>query len=167
MSWKRWIAACFGLGWLPVAPGTWGSLPPAIVFGVLMYCCVPGGAVMAVMVALLIFGCAACLCCAPASIAATGDQDPGEVVMDEFAAQALVFLSVPLLVPRNLSGWESFTLAAFGFLVFRVFDILKPGPIRRLERLPGGWGVLADDLVAGLAAAVFVYVAMRLLVAIV
>lgn len=164
MSWKRWIAACFGLGWLPVAPGTWGSLPPAIVFGMLMYAGVPGATTMAVMVGLLVFGSATCLCCAPASITATGYQDPGEVVMDEFAAQALVFLAVPLLVPRNLSGWESFTLAAFGFFMFRVFDILKPGPIRRMERLPGGWGVLADDLAAGLGAAVFVYLAMRLLI---
>ena len=76
-----------------------------------------------------------------------GRQDPGEVVMDEFAAQALTFLAVPLLVSRNLCGWESLVIAAFGFLVFRVFDILKPGPIRKLERFPAGWGVLADDLV--------------------
>jgi phosphatidylglycerophosphatase A len=161
---KRFIATCFGLGWLPVAPGTWGSLPPAITFGLLMYCCVPGLAATAVMAAMLVIGCAACIVCAPASIAATGKDDPGEVVMDEFAGQALTFLAVPLLVPRDLSGWESLLLASFGFLVFRVFDIAKPWPIRRLERLPGGWGVLADDLVAGLAAAVFVYIAMRLLV---
>ena len=123
-----------------------------------------GLATTAVMGVMLVVGCVACICCAPASIAAKGDEDPGEVVMDEFAAQALTFLAVPLLVPRNLCGWESLVIAAFGFLVFRVFDILKPGPIRRLERLPGGWGVLADDLVAGMASAVFVYIAMILVV---
>ena len=147
-----------------MAPGTWGSLPPAIVFGVMMYACAPGLATTIVMGVMLVVGCVACLCCAPASIAAKGDEDPGEVVMDEFAAQALTFLAVPLLVPRNLCGWESLVIAAFGFLVFRVFDILKPGPIRRLERLPGGWGVLADDIVAGMASAVFVYIAMILVV---
>jgi phosphatidylglycerophosphatase A len=164
MYWKRLIATCFGLGWLPVAPGTWGSLPPAIVFGVLMYLCVPGIATTIVMAVLTVVGCVACICCAPASIAVTGWQDPGEVVMDEFAAQALTFLAVPLLVPRNLCGWESLVIAAFGFLMFRLFDIVKPGPIRRLERLPAGWGVLADDLVAGAASAVFVHIAMILVV---
>jgi phosphatidylglycerophosphatase A len=161
---KRWIATCFGLGRLPVAPGTWGSLPPAIAFGLLMYYRAPGPATMAVMAVMFVLGCVACILCAPASIAATGKKDPGEVVMDEFAAQALTFLVVPLMVARNPSGWESFLLASFGFLVFRVLDIAKPWPIRKLERLPGGWGVLADDLVAGLASAVFVYLAAKVLV---
>lgn len=164
MNWKRWIATGFGLGWLPVAPGSWGSLPPAIVFGVLMYACVPWLTVMAVMTTLLVVGCVACILCAPASIAVKGVDDPGEVVMDEFAAQALTFLAVPLVVPRNLCGWESLFFASFGYLIFRVFDIFKPWPIRKLERLPAGWGVLADDLVAGIGSAIFVHVALWLLV---
>jgi phosphatidylglycerophosphatase A len=164
MCWKRLIATCFGLGWLPVAPGTWGSMPPAIVFGLLMYCCVPGIATTMVMAAMLLVGCVACVYCAPASIAATGRQDPGEVVVDEFAAQALTFLAVPLLVSRNLCGWESLVIAAFGFLAFRAFDILKPGPIRKLERFPAGWGILADDLGAGVASAVCVHIVMILVV---
>ena len=164
MYWKRLIATCFGLGWMPVAPGTWGSLPPAIVFGLLMYCCAPGLATTIVMAVMLVVGCVACVWCAPASIVATGRQDPGEVVMDEFAAQALTFLAVPLLAPRNLCGWESLAIAAFGFLMFRLFDILKPGPIRKLERFPAGWGILADDLGAGVVSAVLVYVAMVLIV---
>ncbi len=161
---KRWIATCFGLGWLPVAPGTWGSLPPAVAFDLLLYCCAPGPAATAVMAVMLVLGCVACILYAPASIAATGKKDPGEVVMDEFAGQALTFLFVPLLVARDPSGWESFLLASFGFFVFRVLDIAKPWPIKRLERLPGGWGVLADDLVAGLGSAVFVYMVMKVLV---
>ncbi|MCU0913514.1 MAG: phosphatidylglycerophosphatase A [Planctomycetes bacterium] len=164
MNWKRWIATCFGLGWLPKAPGSWGSLPPAVVFYLMMWCCAPGLGTSAAMLVMLVAGCAACILFAPASIAATGKDDPGEVVMDEFAAQALTFLAIPLVVARNLSGVESLVLAVFGFLVFRIFDILKPWPIRRLERLPAGWGILADDLVAGLGAAVFAYVAMRILV---
>jgi phosphatidylglycerophosphatase A len=164
MGWKRWIATCFGLGWLPIAPGSWGSLPPAMVFGLLMYCCVSPAVTTVVMAVLLVIGCATCILCAPASITAKGDDDPGEVVMDEFAAQALTFLAVPLVAPRDFCGWESFLLASFGFLVFRVFDITKPWPIRKLEQLPGGWGILADDLVAGLGSAIFVYLAMTLLV---
>lgn len=84
--------------------------------------------------------------------------------MDEFAAQALTFLVLPLMVPRGLCGWESFMLAGMGFLAFRVLDIAKPWPIKELEHLPAGWGILADDLAAGVGSAVFVLVAMRLLV---
>jgi phosphatidylglycerophosphatase A len=164
MYWKRLIATCFGLGWMPVAPGTWGSLPPAIVFGLMMYFCAPPIATAIVMAVMVVVGCVACVCCGPASIAATGRQDPGEVVMDEFAAQALTFLAVPFLTPRNFCGWESLAIAAFGFLMFRVFDILKPGPIRKLERFPAGWGILADDLGAGVLSAICVHIAMILIV---
>ncbi len=163
MDWKRWIATCFGLGWLPVAPGSWGSLPPALIFGVLMYAGMPATATI-VMVVMLAVGCIACVLYAPASIAAKEKDDPSEVVMDEFAAQALTFLALPLLTARGLCGWESLVLASFGFLAFRVIDITKPWPIRKLERLPAGWGILADDLAAGIASAILVYIAMRLLV---
>jgi phosphatidylglycerophosphatase A len=163
MNWKRWIATCFGLGWLPIAPGTWGSLPPAVVFGVLMYAGLPATTTV-VMAAMLVVGCVACVLCSPASIVVIGVDDPGEVVMDEFAAQALTFLVVPLLVPRGLCGWESLVLAGVGFLAFRVLDITKPWPIRELERFPAGWGILADDLAAGVGSLILVYVAMRLLV---
>lgn len=162
MNWKRWVATCFGLGWLPIAPGTWGSLPPAVVFGVLMCCAVPGGVTTAVMAALTVVGSVACLCCAPASIAASGKNDPGEVVMDEFAAQALTFTVIPLLLPRPLSGGESFFLALLGFLLFRAFDIIKPWPIRRLELLPGALGVLTDDLAAGIGSMIVLYIIVRL-----
>jgi len=162
-NWKRWIATCFGLGWLPLAPGSWGSLPPALVFGVLMYAGAPA-ATVAVMAVMLVVGCVACVLYAPASIAAKGDDDPAEVVMDEFAAQALTFLLLPLMAARDLTGWESLVLAGLGFLAFRAIDIVKPWPIRRLERLPAGWGILADDLAAGVCSAILVFVAMRLLV---
>jgi len=159
---RRWIATCFGLGWLPVAPGTWGSLPPAIAFGLLMYSGVPSVITVVVMAVMAVAGSMSCLCCASAAVAAVGKKDPGEVVMDEFAAQALTFLAMPLLLPRPLSGGECFLVALLGFLLFRAFDILKPWPIRRLERLPGSLGILADDLAAGVVSAMILYVGMRL-----
>jgi phosphatidylglycerophosphatase A len=161
---KRLLATCCGLGWLPPAPGTWGSLPPAVAFGFLMYFGVPGIATMAVLAVMALGAAAACVLFAPASMAATGKQDPSEVVSDEFAAQALTFLVMPLLTPRPLAGWESFLLAGIGFLAFRVIDITKPWPIKKLERFPAGWGILADDIAAAIGAAVIVYVALRLLV---
>ena len=148
---------------MPVAPGSWGSLPPALVFGVLMYAGM-GATATVVMAVMLAAGCVACVLYAPASIAAKGKDDPGEVVMDEFAAQALTFLVLPLLTARNLCGWESLVLACFGFLAFRVIDITKPWPIRKLERLPAGWGILADDLAAGVCSAILVYIALKVLV---
>ncbi|MCL5282353.1 MAG: phosphatidylglycerophosphatase A [Planctomycetes bacterium] len=163
MNWKRWIVTCFGLGWLPMAPGSWGSLPPALLFGLLMYAGVPAAAT-AVMAVMLVVGCAACVLYAPASITAKGDDDPGEVVMDEFAGQALTFLILPLVATRGLCGWESIVLAGLGFLAFRAIDIAKPWPIRKLERLPAGWGILADDLAAGICSAIFVLIVMKLLV---
>jgi phosphatidylglycerophosphatase A len=163
MNWKRWIATCFGLGWLPLAPGTWGSVPPAVAFGTLMYFGLPAATIVA-MAVMLAVGCVTCVLFAPASIAVKGKVDPGEVVMDEFAAQALTFLPLPFLVPRGLYGWESLVLAGVGFLAFRVFDISKPWPIRKLERLPAGWGILADDLAAGVCSAILTLVAMWLMV---
>jgi phosphatidylglycerophosphatase A len=161
---KRWIATCFGLGWLPVAPGSWGSLPPALVFGLLTFFGAPASATTAALAVMVLAGSVACVLCAPASMAATGKSDPGEVVADEFAAQALTFVAVPLAAARLLCGWQGLLLAGIGFLVFRILDIAKPWPIRKLERLPAGWGILADDLAAGIAAAALVYVALRLLV---
>ncbi len=144
---KRLAASCLGLGWLPVAPGTWGSLPPAIVFGLMCHFHVPSAVTLAVMVALALAGSAVCVKAAPAAIAATGRNDPREVVADEFAGQAVTFIAAPFL-----AAGASWAVALLGFGLFRIFDIFKPWPIRRLEKLPAGWGILADDLLAGLYA---------------
>ena len=69
-------------------------------------------------------------------------HDPSQIVMDEFAAFPLGFLWVPLSVWSGVAG----------FIWFRLFDILKPWPVRRLENLPGGWGVMADDVAAAVCA---------------
>jgi phosphatidylglycerophosphatase A len=161
---RRLIVTCFGLGWLPIAPGTWGSLPPAIVFGALMCSGLPHIITVIMMAVMMIAGSVSCVCCASSAVAAVGKKDPGEVVMDEFAGQALTFLAIPLLLPRHLSAGESFCFALLGFLLFRLLDIVKPGPIRKLESLPGGWGVLMDDLAAGVVSTIILYVVVFLLV---
>lgn len=90
-----------------------------------------------------------------------GREDPGSVVLDEIVALPLTFLG-PLVV---LGAWPTSSslmdLAhrfwpewVVGFIAFRVFDIAKPGPIRRIQSLPSGWGVVADDVLAALAAAI-------------
>jgi phosphatidylglycerophosphatase A len=149
MNMQRLIASCFGLGRLPIAPGTWGSLPPVIIFALL---CAGGASVEKInvlMLGLAIIASVACVQFAPASIAATGSSDPREVVMDEFAGQSITFIGIVAIAPLQMC-----VAAALGFLLFRLFDIVKPWPIYKLESLPGGWGILADDLLAGIYAAI-------------
>ena len=158
---KRPLTSCFGLGRLPVAPGTWGSLPVAIVFGLMCHFHASGISISIVMAALAIAGSIICVKFAPVVIAATGNTDPREVVADELAGQAVTFLAAPLLSPEILSIRQIWIITAGGFLLFRLFDIAKPCPIRRLEKLPEGWGVLADDLMAGVYAAIVLQIIIR------
>jgi phosphatidylglycerophosphatase A len=105
-----------------------------------------------------------------------GIKDPQHVVIDEVAGQHLTLLLplIPIALP-NLSAHMDFSLFAIyfalsllnwkylllGFILFRVFDIWKPWPVRQLERLPGGWGIMADDWMAGIYAAILLRVALH------
>jgi phosphatidylglycerophosphatase A len=82
-------------------------------------------------------------------------NDPGEVVIDEIAGQLIAYAPIMLPAFFEWGGWKYILL---GFILFRVFDIWKPYPIRRLEKLPGGWGIMADDWLAGVYAAVVLWV---------
>lgn len=161
---SRLLTSCFGLGWLPVAPGTWGSLPPAVAFGLLCQLDAKGVLIATVMVVLALAGSIACVILAPAVIASSGKNDPREVVVDELAGQAVTFLPVPLFSVEHFSIRQAWLVAGVGFLLFRAFDIAKPWPIRRLERLPMGWGILADDMAAGICAAIGLLIFVRLLI---
>jgi phosphatidylglycerophosphatase A len=151
---KRLLTSCFGLGRLPIAPGTWGSLPPAIIFGLMCQFQAPCYLITIVMVLLALAGSITCVKLAPAAIEATGKNDPGEVVADELAGQAVTYLLIPFFIPPILTPWQLCITSSGGFLLFRLFDIIKPWPIRKLEKLPKGWGILADDLLAGVFAAI-------------
>jgi undecaprenyl-diphosphatase len=144
---KRLLASCFGLGWLPLAPGTWGSLPPAIIFALLCYFKTSTLLLSIAMVVLALVGSIVCVKFAPAVIAETGDSDPAQLVADEFAGQALTLIAVLAVHPQ-----DAFFATAIAFLLFRIFDLLKPWPVYKFEVLPAGWGILADDLAAGIYA---------------
>lgn len=158
MNYKRVLTSSFGLGFLPIAPGTWGSLPPAAIFVVLTWFglgCVPISVVMAVIA---IAASVVCVKFAPAAIKITGKNDPGEVVADEVAGQAVTFIGACAV------GFQGgLIVAVLGFLIFRFFDILKPWPVYKLEKFPEGWGILLDDLGAGVYAAIVLYFALRFL----
>lgn len=154
---KRLLASCFGLGRLPVAPGTWGSLPPVVIFVLMCHVSTSPMLISIVMAALALAGSVVCVKFAPVVIAATDKTDPREVVADEFAGQAVTFLAAPFLFIPTI--WVT---AVLGFLLFRIFDIVKPWPGRRLEKLPGGWGILADDLLAGVYAGIALLIFLKL-----
>jgi phosphatidylglycerophosphatase A len=151
---KRLLTSCFGLGRLPLAPGTWGSLPAVIIFALMGQFHLSGPSITTVMAALALAGAVICVKFAPDVIAATGKTDPREVVADELAGQALTFLAIPFFTPVILTPGQICIITSGGFLLFRLIDIAKPWPVRKLEKLPKGWGILADDLLAGVFAAI-------------
>lgn len=131
-----------GLGFLRPAPGTWGSLPPALLAAVLAAARVSPTVQAVVAGTFLMVASVICLLWGGYAEERFGRKDAAEVVADETAG-----VSVPVLLAVGHGGGVMAFAAAF--LLFRLFDVVKPWPARPSETLPGGWGVLADDLVAG------------------
>jgi phosphatidylglycerophosphatase A len=127
------------------------------VFGLLCYFAVPKFVVWIILCLLAVDAATICVWFGPAVIEELGDKDPREVVVDEVAGQALVFIGA-----YAAGGREIMITMAVGFLAFRLFDIVKPWPCRLLEKLPAGWGILADDLMAAVYAAVILQIFTRL-----
>ena len=131
------LATLGPVGFFKPAPGSWGSAAPVVL-----------AAILAILSPWLL-EIATLLVCLLGVLAAgryqtvTSRHDAPEVVIDEVAGQWIALLAVPL-------DWRWYLLA---FLLFRLFDIVKPGPVRMAENLPGGIGVMADDIVAGVLAA--------------
>jgi phosphatidylglycerophosphatase A len=148
--WAWAVGTFFGVGMLKPGPGTWGSVAAVLLWGVLVIPSVrhsyPGELDLVYGFWFFAALIAAILATAIGIPAATrvakesGREDPGHVVIDEVAGQWLT-----LVVCRP--DWPHALLA---FALFRLFDITKPWPIRKLEALPGGWGIMLDDLAAGL-----------------
>lgn len=133
------MATFFGLGLAPVMPGTVASAAATLLFVFLLRGL--SGLLYVLLVAVLFF---AGIAVSKITADELGRPDPGRVVIDEVCGQLIALAFLP-------PGWVP---AGLAFALFRFFDIIKPWPIRRLERLPGGWGIMADDVGAGLAAAV-------------
>ncbi len=141
------IALWFGAGKLPRAPGTWGSLA-ALPFAWLIVEATgtPLSLLLAALVLLPIGVWASAL-----HSERTNTHDAGEIVVDEVAGQWIALAVAPL----SPLGW------ILAFVLFRIFDIVKPWPISWIDqRVSGGWGIMLDDIVAGLFAAVCVWVLM-------
>lgn len=129
------------IGRLKPGPGTWGSVAGLVYFTV---CFIPLGWIGSVVLS-LVGAYLAVAFCGEAEVRLQ-KRDPGEIILDEFIAIPVCFLGWPLLAevaPR----WAVFLA---GFALFRLFDILKPLGIKKLQDLPDGWGVVMDDLAAAL-----------------
>jgi phosphatidylglycerophosphatase A len=139
--WAFLTATFFGIGTLGPGPGTWGSAAAVLIWwaGARAVALNIQPFVLATMAAIAIgIGIPAATRVARAS----GKKDPGFVVIDEVAGQWITLMFVP-------ATWKTLLAA---FILFRGFDILKPSPVRRLERLPEGTGIVVDDVAAGLYA---------------
>ncbi len=139
------LATWFGCGLAPIAPGTAGSLAAIVIAYFLPW---PPPAFALCALAITPLG----IWAAGVTAKQVGREDPGLVVIDEVAGQWLTLSAAATL------NWKSLLLA---FALFRLFDIWKPFPVNRLERLPGGLGIMADDLAAGLYGALVIFVLGR------
>lgn len=144
MNLASWIASGLGIGRFPVAPGTAASLAAAVIGGLLLRFYPP---------LLLSFSIAATLGGLWAVQATEAQDDPGWIVVDEFAGQWIAMLGL---------AHFSWVGVAAAFVLFRLLDILKPGPVGWADRQHGAFGVMADDVMAGLIAAVAVFAGANL-----
>ncbi len=145
------VATWFGAGFLPFAPGTWGSLAAIPVVHLLGVWQGPG-AVLGFAIAISLIGVHA----SGVTARLRGVEDPSEVVVDEVAGQAIALLPVYSLLAPDAPWRVRGPAILAAFLLFRILDVVKPGPVRRLERLPGGYGIMADDILGGGIAGVLV-----------
>jgi len=162
------IATAFGLGYLPKAPGTFGSLAGVALFGLfwsrffphmafdiyihdIYFVILPQG--FLILFTLLISGIGVFVATRTATY--LGKKDPQIVVIDEVSGQFVSYFGIGAAMPN----WKYLLL---GFILFRVFDIWKPFPARQAESLPGGLGIMADDWIAGIYAALGLWIARAL-----
>jgi phosphatidylglycerophosphatase A len=139
--WATVIATFFGAGRMRPGPGTWGSAATVLLWAGIAYFLRPEWrtpvAITAVLIVILIG-----IPAATQVARATGAKDPQFVVIDEVAGQLIALIAVPL-------AWKTFLAS---LILFRAFDIVKPPPVRQLEKLPEGAGIVLDDVAAGIYA---------------
>lgn len=149
--WAWWTATFLGSGFLRPGPGTWASAETAVLW-YLAASRLPANIQAIVAIGVVVAVCAVGIPASGIVERECGRHDPGFIVIDEVAGQMLALIAVPL-------HWKTVLIS---FILFRVFDVIKPPPVRRLERFPGGAGVVLDDLGAGLYVLICVQALLRL-----
>ncbi len=148
--WAALVGTFLGIGRLRPGPGTWASAATVLLWAALAHAL---AAPLRTPIALILAALATLIGIPAATRVAQGSaiKDPQFVVIDEVAGQLVALVAVPL-------AWKSFLAS---FILFRVFDILKPPPVRQLEALPEGTGIVLDDIAAGLYALFVVHLFLR------
>jgi phosphatidylglycerophosphatase A len=135
INFPKMVTTLFGLGFLPLAPGTWGSLAG------LMFCVLFS---VNTFLYITFFAGIFAIGVKYAGIVEkeSGIEDPSFVIIDEFACIMVAFFLIPITLKSLI----------IGFVLFRLFDIIKIFPMKRAEKIGGGWGIMLDDLIAGIYA---------------
>ncbi|MBN1765237.1 MAG: phosphatidylglycerophosphatase A [Sedimentisphaerales bacterium] len=155
---RLWLTV-FGAGYSPFAPGTCGSAVVAVAFVLAALLSGNNSLVLALMGVLAIQGGVVTVLYSDRLIKELG-PDPGMIVSDEQCGQAITYLWLwPLAQWQNT---EIVILTVAGFLLFRVFDIFKPPPVRQFDKIQSSWGVLLDDVMAGIYANITLQIIYRL-----
>ena len=148
--WASLIATFLGIGRLHPGPGTWASVTTVLLWAAIAYALPPSQralAAVALTVLIILIGIPA----ATRVSRASGGKDPQFDVIDEVAGQLIALIAVPL-------SWKTFLV---GLILFRAFDIVKPPPVRQLEQLPEGTGIMLDDVAAGILACISIHLLLH------
>ena len=156
-----------GLGYAPVASGTFGSAG-ACAIALLVWLLLVGAnawpsGLDVCWIVLTLLACVGCVAWGPWAIKyyagrCRKDGDPGQVVLDEWAGQWIALIAFPMPTFERMIA-----VLAVQFILFRIFDVIKPPPGRQLEKLHGGWGILLDDVAAGVYANIIGQIIFRIL----
>jgi len=153
------LVSVFGVGYCPWAPGTCGSAVVAALFMATAMLADSDALVVGLLVSGIIYGAVVTVVCGKKAIACYGD-DPGVIVSDEVCGQAVTYLWL-----WQWTDWPNQQIIIFalaGLALFRIFDIIKPPPVNLLDRINNAWGVLLDDVMAGVYANIMLQIIWRL-----
>ncbi len=161
----KFIVTGAGTGYLPIAPGTWGSAAVCVIYLALVVfgnnCPIRTPCLLNIdwiMLGIAIVATIGCGLLGPFIEKTFAKKDPSQCTLDEWAGQAVTFLFLPMAatLPTQV------ITAGVAFFAFRFFDITKPPPARQFEKFPAGWGIVADDLAAGVYANIAAQLILRL-----
>ena len=133
----EWIGTVFYIGKLPLAPGTWASII-AILCWYFLFQSLNHFVLPAISIFLFLIGGIA----SDTIVKHSKEHDPSRIVIDEWVGQWVALSMMPINIRTGVVA----------FIAFRIFDIIKLGPVRKMEKIPGGWGIMADDVMAGIMA---------------